>query len=208
VTAMSAILMCDPAAVFSAIEVSAFVKETAVGASFAIVAPATGLSANLSISMLDSVSVPSGDLTGSTNANHLAAGAGNDILRGSPGGDTLDGGEGTDTVDYSANGYGVRINLGAGTASQLEAGGGVASNDTLVSIENAIGTAYDDTLAGVSGSVLKAGAGNDSLVFGGSALSMFDGGAGTDAADFSNAGSAIWSDLSRYTASTRATRPS
>src|SRR5262249_60670501 len=63
-----------------------------------------------------------------------------------------------------------------------------AGTDTLVSIEDVIGSAFDDTLVGAPGVVnhLSGGAGNDLLVdVGGDVL---DGGAGNDTAVFTTGG--------------------
>lgn len=73
--------------------------------------------------------------------------------------DRLDGGAGTDTADYSGLSGSVLVRLGLGTAIK-QAGG----TDSLVGIENVIGTAYNDTLAGDgNANVLSGGAGDDLL---------------------------------------------
>jgi Ca2+-binding RTX toxin-like protein len=94
-------------------------------------------------------------LTGDANANVLQGLAGNDTLMGGAGSDTLDGGTGTDTASYAAASSGVTVDLSAGTAT----GDG---SDTLISIENVIGSAYNDTFITTTG------------------IHGFDGGAGTD----------------------------
>ncbi|QDU68546.1 PKD domain-containing protein [Engelhardtia mirabilis] len=71
--------------------------------------------------------------------------------------DTIDGGAGVDTVDYSAVDGAVDVDLAAGTASG-------AGMDTLIDIENVVGTAHDDSLVGDAGdNVLEGGSGNDVL---------------------------------------------
>ncbi|CAO4163445.1 DUF642 domain-containing protein [Methylorubrum populi] len=125
-------------------------------------------------------------LTGDAQANLLSGGGGNDTLAGGAGADTLDGGAGTDTADYTTSGAAVVVNLAAGTAS-----GGNAAGDTLIAIENLIGSAYDDVLtAAASGSLLQGLAGNDILV-GGAGSDTLDGGAGVNTADYSASGAAI-----------------
>jgi Ca2+-binding RTX toxin-like protein len=129
-------------------------------------------------------------LTGNSNANVLAGGAGNDTLNGGVGNDTLNGGDGVDTASYSNATSGVTVMLS--TTTITEAVGGDQGSDTLTSIENLIGAAYDDTLTGNSdANVLTSGAGNDTLIGGAgndtfnlgvylTAADKIDGGAGTD----------------------------
>ena len=75
--------------------------------------------------------------------NTLKGGAGNDTLEGGAGDDYLDGGDDTDTAYYNKATGSVTVNLGIdGTAQAI---GGGQGSDTLVSIENVIGSAYDDT---------------------------------------------------------------
>ena len=63
--------------------------------------------------------------------------------------------------------------------------------DTLVSIENVIGTAKNDNITGSSSNnVINGGAGNDTI----------NGGAGSDTADYANAYSSVKADLSKSVA--------
>ncbi|MEQ9232205.1 MAG: calcium-binding protein, partial [Cyclobacteriaceae bacterium] len=88
---------------------------------------------------------------------------GNDTLIGGIGNDTLDGGDGIDTVDYSSNTQGVNIQLLNGVYD--EDGDGI-NDDTLISIENIIGSAYNDYLQGHNAfsSTIYGGAGNDTIL--------------------------------------------
>jgi Ca2+-binding RTX toxin-like protein len=117
--------------------------------------------------------------------------AGNDTLIGDTGNDILDGGEGIDTASYFSASSGVRVDLGAllnGVAQPQNTGG--AGIDTLVSIENLIGSDFDDHLSALisfsgsslidlSGSILDGGNGNDALE-GGAGNDKLIGGAGND----------------------------
>lgn len=117
-------------------------------------------------------------VTGKTNAgNETYKGmGGNDLLKGGAGADTLDGGDGTDTASYAGS-TAVSVNLQTGTAS-----GGHAAGDKLISIENLIGSSYNDTLTGNSAAnVLDGGAGADKLA----------GGTGNDTYIVDNAGDVI-----------------
>ncbi|MEW6550984.1 MAG: hypothetical protein AB1389_02545 [Campylobacterota bacterium] len=132
-------------------------------------------------------------LSGSNIANIILGGAGNDTIDGKSGDDSLygeagndtvrsgdgsnyiDGGTGTDTVDYSAltdtNGVTVRllspdaVTLGESWGDASSAGG----TDRLVSIENVIGSDYNDTFSGADNT-----------------NNTFDGRSGSDIVDYSS----------------------
>jgi serralysin len=100
-------------------------------------------------------------LSGAAGANTLIGGSGNDTLSGGPGGDTLNGGGGTDTVNYSSSSAPVSVNLLTPSAS-----GGDAAGDTLISIENVVGSRFDDSLIGHGGAnLLDGGRGIDTAVY-------------------------------------------
>ena len=102
-------------------------------------------------------------------------GVGNDVLISNDLNNVLNGNGGNDTVSYETADKAVVVNL----ASQSAAGGG--GNDTLVSIENAIGSNSNDTLTGDGlANSLNGGAGNDTLN-GGAGDDMLFGGIGNDA---------------------------
>ena len=67
---------------------------------------------------------------------------GNDTLVGGAGNDTLNGGAGKDAVDYSQDGGAgaVTVNLATGTAQDT-----FGNTDTLISVEDIIGTSFNDT---------------------------------------------------------------
>jgi len=124
-------------------------------------------------------------LTGDANANILNGGAGNDTLTGGLGNDTLTGGAGTDTADYSTASAAVTVNL-ATTTAQNTGGAGI---DTLATIENLTGSAFNDTLTGNgANNVITGGAGNDGLsggagadtLIGGDGIDVLNGDAGDD----------------------------
>ena len=87
----------------------------------------------------------------------------NDIITASAAANHLDGGDGYDTAVYSASNAAVNVNLHTGQVR-----GGHAQGDTLVSIENVIGTGYDDTITGdAAANVIDGGQGHDTLTGGG-----------------------------------------
>jgi Ca2+-binding RTX toxin-like protein len=126
--------------------------------------------------------------------------AGNDVIEGGGHGDYIDGGDGVDTARYVKSGSAVTIDLALSTAS-----GGDADGDTLVSIENLVGSIVgndvltgnsadnilsgldgNDTLAGNAGNdVLLGDLGNDTLS-GGDGDDNIDGGDGADTASGGN----------------------
>ena len=98
------------------------------------------------------------------------------------GNNILDGGAGNDTVSYAASNVGVSIDLQKGGA--FEAGYsydlGLNGTDTLVSIENVIGSsAKDRLLTSTGGGELSGEGGNDTLVSRGRS-DRLDGGTGND----------------------------
>ena len=123
--------------------------------------------------------------------------AGDDLLEGGDGDDTLDGGGGSDTASYLTATGAVFVDLDPGASS------GAAGNDTFVSIENAIGSAFDDGILGDNGANLLAGAaghdflrggdgadtlkggGDDDFLNGGLGDDILDGGSGSDRAAYS-----------------------
>ncbi|MGX1087192.1 beta strand repeat-containing protein [Pseudomonas sp. AP3_22 TE3818] len=110
-------------------------------------------------------------LTGNDLNNTLFAGAGNNVLNGSTG---------VDTASYAYAGSAVSASLAATTA---QATGGSGS-DTLIAIENLIGSNYNDTLTGnTAANLLNGGGGNDILI-GGMGKDVLTGGVGNDIFDF------------------------
>lgn len=107
-------------------------------------------------------------LIGNSGLNTLSGGAGNDVLIGGAGADKLDGGANTDTASYAGASAGVVANLTTASANT-----GDAKGDIYVSIENLIGSSYNDTLTGDTGiNTLYGGAGADKLV-GGAGADIF-----------------------------------
>ncbi len=104
------------------------------------------------------------------------------------GGTPLTGGDGIDTASYASAASAVTVNLATTTA---QATGG-AGSDTLATIENLTGSAFNDTLTGNNlANVLYGGLGNDTLT-GGAGIDTFTVGSGTDTiSDLGNGGADI-----------------
>ena len=139
-------------------------------------------------------------LVGDSYDNVLVGGDGDDQLDGgvpaygTNGNDTFDGGAGNDTVSYAdvgdPYGDGVTVNLTISGPQNVGSGGGT---DKLISIENLVGSSFDDVLtgnglanvfdmsAGGKDTVIT-GAGNDTIVMGWelTADDKIDGGTGVD----------------------------
>ncbi|WP_371766852.1 DUF4347 domain-containing protein [Massilia sp.] len=142
-------------------------------------------------------------LDAGNGADSILGGAGFDQLTGGAGNDTLDGGADRDRVNYNneypgtgLTGKGVTVNLATGTAID-----NWGNTDKLVSIEDASGSRYADTLVGnaadnslsgddgndtISGDAgsdwLEGGNGADSIL-GGLGMDQLSGGAGNDTID-------------------------
>ncbi len=98
-------------------------------------------------------------------------GGGNDLIIANQAANRIDGGAGSDTVSYETSNRGIAIAL-----SQDTIGSGGAAGDRLISIENIIGTRFNDTIVGdgrdnlISGGtggrdILIGGNGNDTLSY-------------------------------------------
>ncbi|MDP3479129.1 MAG: C2 family cysteine protease [Desulfoprunum sp.] len=125
-------------------------------------------------------------IIGNAANNYLYGGSGNDILRGSTGNDYLSGDAGTDSAYYNTATSAVKVNLNVTTA-QITGGDGT---DTLIGIENLLGSNFGDSLIGNAGNnTLYGGIGNDAL-FGGLGNDYLVGGAGLDTFVFDSALSA------------------
>jgi Ca2+-binding RTX toxin-like protein len=112
-------------------------------------------------------------------ADILKGDGGDNILTGEGGGDLLDGAAGNDTASYQYSASAVTIDLGA--VGGPTANGGDATGDTLISIENLIGSdAFGDTLTGDDQVNDIKGTGGDDNLFGGAGADTLDGGADND----------------------------
>ena len=80
----------------------------------------------------------------------------------------INGGRGNDTVSYETAVEGVQLTVGTTTAPQTTFGGAHngAAGDHLVSIENAIGSKFNDRLAGNNNANQLAGAAGDDVLIG------------------------------------------
>jgi Ca2+-binding RTX toxin-like protein len=122
---------------------------------------------------------------GNAANNAFSAGAGNDTLNGGAGNDTLNGGAGTDTASYSDASAAVTVSLSSGSSS------GGAGIDTLIAIENVIGSSFADAITGNNdANSLSGEAGNDTLIAS-AGNDTLNGGSGSDIANYSSLGTLV-----------------
>ncbi len=118
-------------------------------------------------------------LAGNGGWDDLQGRGGNDVLEGGAGNDTLRGGAGRDMVDYSASPGGASVDLSAGTA-----GDGLGGSDTLIGVEDVLGSGKGDFVKGDAVQNLLLGAAGPDILAGGSSDAGDDdtllGGAGND----------------------------
>ena len=128
---------------------------------------------------------------------------GDDIIAGGLGKDVIDGGEGQDTASYAlSSSYRFEIVLDEGSTDGIAAAYGIGEldsnlqyigqTDTLINIENVVGSQFDDKITGNSESnTIDAGAGNDIISVGiGNAegnIDYIDGGSGNNTLDLTGA---------------------
>ncbi len=114
-------------------------------------------------------------VTGTEGDDELQGLGGNDALDGGAGNDILDGGPGTDTAVYQFDPAGVTVDLDSGTATD-----GFGDTDTLISIENVIGSEFDDALSGDGGANSLTGRDGDDFIDGGGGNDFLTGSTGAD----------------------------
>jgi Ca2+-binding RTX toxin-like protein len=136
-------------------------------------------------------------LVGSTHDDMLTGNGDDNVIIGGAGADAIIGGAGTDTVSFASATAAVTVNLQLGTGT-----GSDAEGDAYVSIENATGSSYDDTIVGgtITGAILDGAGGNDIIVVN-AANTTAIGGSGIDTASFASASTGVTVDLAAGTTS-------
>lgn len=105
----------------------------------------------------------------------LLGGAGDDVLLGGVGRDVLDGGAGQDRAQYHQAAAGLQADLAASHVNTGEADG-----DTYTSIEDLLGSNFNDTLSGDDFDNVISGHGGNDTIFGRAGNDTLNGGAGDD----------------------------
>ena len=143
-------------------------------------------------------------LRGANGDDVLSGQGGDDFLQGDAGADSLIGGAGRDWAFYTSSTIALTVSL-ADTSLNT----GEAIGDTYNSIENLLGTRFDDTLYGDGNSNIIRGGNGDDMLFGGGANDflrgdvgndVLNGGAGNDYADYINSNAAVQINLGAGTA--------
>jgi Ca2+-binding RTX toxin-like protein len=118
------------------------------------------------------------DISGNSGDDALYGLDADDYLSGGAGNDTIDGGSGTDYANYFGGRIvsGVTVNLSL-AGPQNTGGAGI---DTLVSIENLVGSGFADTLIGSANANILYGDSGDDTLDGGAGADELDGSAGND----------------------------
>ena len=144
-------------------------------------------------------------LHGDGGNDELRGGSGDDTLEGGLGADRLYGGMGLDWVSYQESDTAVTVKLRDGAGER-----GHAQGDTIVDIENVIGSDYADVLGGDNNdNRLYGGSGNDGLwggdgndtLKGGPGADRLYGGNGLDTATYADSNSGVVVRLHNLTAS-------
>jgi len=127
---------------------------------------------------VDTLSGLGGDdfLIGLGGNDTLNGGDGADVLQGGSGNDSLQGGAGIDAADYANAAAAVTVNLGSSSAQNT----GGAGSDTLSSIEDFVGSAFNDTATGNASANLLSGAAGVDTLRGMGGADVLEGGAGND----------------------------
>ena len=120
-------------------------------------------------------------LVGSTFDDTLIGDGNNNNLLGGLGADVLNGGGGSDSADYGGSAAGVTASL-ANPASNT----GEAAGDTYISIENLVGSDFNDTLIGNN---------NDNTIRGGLGADALNGMGGFDYASYSTSTTGVTASL-------------
>jgi Ca2+-binding RTX toxin-like protein len=131
-------------------------------------------------------------LSGSSGPDLIQGFGGADALEGGLGDDTLDGGDGEDKVKYFYATGGVAVSL-AVAGPQDTHGAGV---DTLINIEDVIGSSQGDTLSGDDHGNLIDGRGGPDIIEGGLGGDVLRGGDGDDTVSYAHAPAAVAVNLS------------
>ena len=115
-------------------------------------------------------------LNATPTGNNINAGTGDDMIIAGAGKDVIQGGAGNDTVSYAISDFAVTVD-----ATNEETKDGYADGDELFSVENIIGSRFDDTLIGSDVANTLEGGKADTI----------DGGNGDDTASYASSAEGV-----------------
>ena len=113
-------------------------------------------------------------LVGTAGNDYLCGLGGNDVLLGGGGDDVLDGGAGKDWASYTSAPEGVTGRLGKSIS------GSGSGTDTLISVENFMGSDHNDAVDGDGAANTMRGEDGADVMRGGGGVDAMDGGNGSD----------------------------
>lgn len=129
------------------------------------------------------------NIIGSAFGDRLYGSAGDNLLAPGAGNDTVYAGAGIDTVSYAGAAGAVFVDLAARFAREtaltdatgtVNAGTTAVSNDTLIDLENAVGSSYGDRLYGTGANNMLSGGDGDDILYGLVGDDVLNGGSGND----------------------------
>jgi Ca2+-binding RTX toxin-like protein len=127
------------------------------------------------------------EIIGFDGDDSLFGGEGDDVLIGGPGADLLDGGNGTDTANYLSRDGDITVSL-AVTGPQNTGSAGI---DTLISIENIVGSNGKNVLTGNAAANVLTGGESSDVLEGGLGNDTLNGRGGDDYASYAHASSGV-----------------
>jgi Ca2+-binding RTX toxin-like protein len=123
-------------------------------------------------------------LDGGAGNDRLVGKGGNDTLIGGSGNNTLDGGDGIDTASYAGSTLGMLVSITGSNSNGVAFSLDFTDSDSLISIENVIGSNFADRIGGSAVANVINGGGGDDFISGGGGADALNGGAGIDTASY------------------------
>ena len=130
-------------------------------------------------------------LIGGSGNDDLFGDGGNDTLIGGTGANLLDGGDGTDTASYAGSAFGMLVQINGSNSNGVAFSLGSTDGDSLLSIENIIGSNFADQIGGSAIANVINGGGGDDFISGGGGADSLNGGAGIDTASYGGSSAGV-----------------
>jgi Ca2+-binding RTX toxin-like protein len=130
-------------------------------------------------------------LIGGAGDDELFGEGGNDTLIGGTGANLLDGGAGTDTASYAGSAFGMLVAISGSNSNGVALSLGSTDGDSLISIENIIGSNFADNISGSAIANVISGGGGDDFISGDGGADSLNGGAGIDTAGYGGSSAGV-----------------